>query len=106
MADREIVQDIRAHLAAGTPRPWRPGKTGGSIVADWALHNGHEDTKEHRVYYGGALVAESASPENIALIAAAPDLLDRAAKEIERLQGELDQYMAEAETLRTEEGVA
>lgn len=56
-----------------TPGPWRRGKQGGSVVADVPVPQmGGSDAVE---YYGGHLVAESITPSNAKLIAAAPDLL-------------------------------
>ncbi|WP_440966105.1 hypothetical protein ACL58G_07745 [Massilia sp. GER05] len=61
-----------------TPGPWRAGSgTGGkgSVVSDQLAVGalGGSDAVE---YYGGNLIAESIAPENIPLIAAAPELLD------------------------------
>lgn len=57
-----------------TPGPWRLGKCGGSVVADVPIQDGicGSDCVE---YYGGHLIAESVTPSNAKLIAAAPDLL-------------------------------
>lgn len=56
-----------------TPGPWRRGKQGGSVVADVPVPEmGGSDAVE---YYGGHLVAESITPSNAKLIAAAPDML-------------------------------
>ena len=56
-----------------TPGPWRIGKWGGSVVADAPAPGvGGSDDVEH---YGGHLVAESITPSNAKLIAAAPELL-------------------------------
>lgn len=91
MAD--IVEDIRHVLSLASPRPWRRGKTGDSVVSDEPLHNGHLDPVEHEEYYGGALVAESMSAGNRALIVAAPDLLARAAEVIEGLRRDRAQHL-------------
>jgi hypothetical protein len=57
-----------------TPGPWRIGKQGGSVVADIPIPEiGGSDCIE---YYGGHLVAESITPSNAKLIAAAPDMLE------------------------------
>lgn len=54
--------------------PWRPGKTGGCVVADHPVPEiGGSDAVD---YYGGHLIAESIAPQNVPLIAAAPDLLE------------------------------
>ena len=66
-----------------TPGPWREGKTGGTVVCDTPIGGdmGHDVIE----YYGGHLVAESIGRKaDVALIAAAPDLL--AALEITRGQ--------------------
>jgi hypothetical protein len=57
-----------------TPGPWRIGKQGGSVVADTPVPEmGGSDSLD---YYGGHLIAESITPSNAKLIAAAPELLD------------------------------
>ena len=60
-------------MATRTQGPWRAGKTGGAVVADYPIPE--VDGSGHVEYYGGHLVAESIAPQNIPLIAAAPDLL-------------------------------
>lgn len=60
-----------------TPGPWRAGSgTGGkgSVVSD-QLAVGALNGSDAIEYYGGNLIAESVAPENIQLIAAAPELL-------------------------------
>lgn len=57
-----------------TEGPWRPGKIGGCVVADHPVPEiGGSDEVEH---YGGHLIAESIAPQNVPLIAAAPELLE------------------------------
>ena len=61
-----------------TPGKWKVGKQGSTVVSDsnkYLTLPGaiEEDSKE---YYGGCLIAESISPNNIHLIAAAPDLYE------------------------------
>lgn len=59
-----------------TPGPWRVGRNTSEVVADVpnpGHHSGHNDHVEH---YGGYLIAESILPNNVKLVAAAPDLLD------------------------------
>ena len=57
-----------------TPGPWRRGKIGGCVVADHPVPEiGGSDAVD---YYGGHLIAESIAPQNVPLIAAAPELLD------------------------------
>lgn len=60
-------------MSEHTRGPWRVGKGFGSVVADTPVPevNGSDAVE----YYGGHLVAESISPANARLIAAAPDLL-------------------------------
>jgi hypothetical protein len=55
-----------------TPGPWRVGRNG-AVVADVPIPEmqGSDEVE----YYGGHLVAESITPSNAQLIAAAPDLL-------------------------------
>lgn len=58
-----------------TPGPWKAHKT--MIVSEsneGLTINGSYD-EESKVYYGGYLIAESVSPANASLIAAAPDML-------------------------------
>lgn len=60
-----------------TAGPWRAGSgTGGngSVVSD-QLAVGALGGPDAVDYYGGNLIAESVAPENIPLIAAAPELL-------------------------------
>lgn len=61
-----------------TPGPWRGNRGMGWIVSDSAegitIDGAADDTATQ--YYGGNLIAESVSPNNMPLIAAAPDLLD------------------------------
>lgn len=60
-------------MSLWTPGPWRLGKQGGSVVADVPVPEMHgSDCVE---YYGGHLIAESITPSNAKLIAAAPDLV-------------------------------
>lgn len=55
---------------AHTPGPWRVGRRG-SVVADSPVPQiSGSDAVE---YYGGHLIAESITPSNAALVAAAPD---------------------------------
>ena len=61
-----------------TPGPWRTGKACGAVVADSAEGiriRGAVDADSVE-YYGGNLIGESISPNNIPLIAAAPELLE------------------------------
>ena len=62
-------------MSAHTPGPWRVGACG-SVVADHPIPelSGSDEVE----YYGGHLVAESIAPQNMALIAAAPELLAEA----------------------------
>ena len=46
-----------------TPGPWRRGKWGGSIVADYPVCTIHG--ADEIEYYGGHLIAESVAPQNI-----------------------------------------
>lgn len=87
--DQHLITDIQAVLDGATPLPWRAGRAGGSIVADSAENSGHFDTEESHAFYGGAVVCESVSVENRALIMGAPQLLKRAVDEIERLREEV-----------------
>lgn len=62
-----------------TPGPWRAG-TGrggkvGSVVSN-QLAVGALGGSDAVDYYGGNLIAESIAPENVQLIAAAPELLE------------------------------
>lgn len=58
---------------AHTPGPWRAARLHGAVVADIPILEvpGSDDV----TYYGGHLIAESIAAQNVALIAAAPDLL-------------------------------
>lgn len=73
-----------------TKGPWRigTGKTAlGSVVSDipcQRLEYSDDERASELEYYGGFLVAESITPENRALIAAAPALYD-ACKDAHRL---------------------
>lgn len=60
--------------ATHTPGPWRIGKSYGAVVADHPVPGvrGSDDVKA----YGGHMVGESIARQNLALIAAAPELLD------------------------------
>ncbi len=61
-------------MSKHTPGPWRKG-SGRWVVADSpASLFGVSD--EERRYYEGYLIAESISPENLAIIAAAPEMLE------------------------------
>lgn len=57
-----------------TKGPWRVGKSKESIVSDVRSKDFGNSYLEFKTY-GGFLIAESVSSENIHLIAAAPDLL-------------------------------
>lgn len=61
-------------MSLWTPGPWRIGTHGGSVVSDNLVEHGPNgcDCVE---YYGGHLIAESISPANAKLVAAAPDML-------------------------------
>ncbi|SOE49096.1 hypothetical protein [Orrella dioscoreae] len=56
-----------------TPGPWRIGKPSDSVVAD--VPAAYADDENHK-HYGGYLIAESVSRQNLVLIAAAPELLE------------------------------
>lgn len=60
--------------AAHTPGPWRIGKSHGAVIADHPAPGvrGSDDVEA----YGGHMVAESIAPQNRALVAAAPEVLD------------------------------
>lgn len=61
-------------MSAHTPGPWRKGKWGGSVVTDEPAPGiAGSDAVD---FYGGHLIAESICAPNIAIIAAAPDMLD------------------------------
>ena len=60
-------------MSPHTQGPWRPGKTGGAVVADYPIPE--VGGSEHVEYYGGHLVAESIAPQNVSIIAAAPEML-------------------------------
>lgn len=57
-----------------TRGPWRRGKCCASVVADFAAPGvpGSDATD----YYGGHLIAESVSPSNLDVIAAAPEMYE------------------------------
>jgi len=59
-------------MSSHTPGPWRFGKPSDSVVSDAP----DTRTESHVDYYGGNLIAESISPSNRPIIAAAPELLD------------------------------
>lgn len=67
-------------VANFTKGPWRKGKIAGAIVADYppsmALFPAPEYAEREREYYGGYLIAESISPENVSIICAAPDMYE------------------------------
>lgn len=74
-------------MSKHTQGPWRAGSgTGGkgAVVAD-TLPAGALGGSDAVDYYGGNLIAESIAPENIHLIAAAPELLKCAQDFIEVL---------------------
>lgn len=55
-----------------TPGPWRFGAPRTNAVVSDTPPSAFQGGEDH---YGGCLVAESIAPENLALIAAAPELL-------------------------------
>ena len=55
---------------AYTKPPYRIGKCGGSIVADFPIDEGIRGTDDVG-YYGGFLIAESVTPSNIEFIVTA-----------------------------------
>lgn len=57
-----------------TPGPWVKGKCGGSVVNP-NLKNEEPFGFGCDKFYGGKVICESVSPQNLALICAAPDLL-------------------------------
>ncbi len=57
-----------------TPGPWHIGKCHGAVVSETPVTDGLDN--DHVEVYGGHLVAESISPKNRSVIAAAPDLFD------------------------------
>ena len=57
-----------------TPGPWRIGKVYSSVVCDTEIPQ--FQTAESVDAYGGHLVAESIARENIAIISAAPEMLE------------------------------
>lgn len=73
-AEGAEFDEVPAAVVGFTRGPWRIGKQGGSVVADYPVPgmNGSDATD----YYGGHLIAESITPSNAKLIAAAPDLLE------------------------------
>ena len=64
-----------------TPGPWRIGKAGSSVVCDTEIPQWQTGNEGSLDFYGGHLVAESIAKENLAIIAAAPEMLE-ALKEI------------------------
>lgn len=60
--------------AKHTLGPWRIGKAYGAVVSDHpvTLMRGSDDVEA----YGGHMVAESVAKNNLALVAAAPELLE------------------------------
>lgn len=56
-----------------TPKPWRKG-SGSFIICDRSLP--HIPGNEAMDYYGGRLVCESIAPQDMDIIAAAPELLE------------------------------
>jgi len=57
-----------------TPGPWRASTQRYAVVADHPVPEiGGSDAID---YYGGHLIGESIAPQNIGLIAAAPELLE------------------------------
>lgn len=63
----------RIALTQPTPGPWRVSDKGEAVVADYCTGNDDSDGVK---YYGGHLVCESATQENLHLIAAAPELYE------------------------------
>ena len=61
-----------------TPGPYRAGKFGCSVISDsnegLTIPGAYE--KEAFEYYGGYMIAESVSPNNVSLIAASTELFD------------------------------
>ncbi len=56
-----------------TTGPWRIGKAA-AVVSDHPVPEIHgSDSLD---YYGGHLIAESIAPQNLAIIAASPEMLD------------------------------
>ena len=58
-----------------TPGPWIIGKTGECIINP-GLKNDDPYDEQCDESYGGKLIAESIKPENLPVIAAAPELLE------------------------------
>lgn len=67
-------------MSKHTPGPWTVGYR--VILADHPVADAYSgfSTEEERLYYDGYLIAESVSPSNARLIAAAPLLLAAAQK--------------------------
>lgn len=89
-----------------TPGPWRVGRAG-SVVSDAPVPEmGGSDAIE---FYGSHLIAESITPANAALIAAAPDLLV-CAQDFHEVLRELDQFCecgeADCRTTRVRAAIA
>lgn len=61
-------------MSKHTPGPWQVGRGGGCVIASHPVPGitGTDDIE----YYGGHLVAESITPDNALLIAAADDLYE------------------------------
>lgn len=79
-------------MSKHTPGPWRAGKTGGAVVSDTAIEHGPGgcDCVE---YYGGHLIGESIAKCNVALIAAAPELLHAAKHALESAESVIHEYL-------------
>lgn len=58
-----------------TKGPWRRGRGGRSIVADYPIEGGIQGTDDVEAE-GGHLVAETCAEVNIPLLSAAPELLE------------------------------
>lgn len=87
-AERAAVADL---LATATARPWRQGKASDAVVSDDASGRPRDD-EQALAYYGGGLVAESILGRDRALIAQAPELLERyeaTVRQLERALAEL-----------------
>ena len=55
---------------------WRPGKQPDTVVSDWPGNSPTKDDISFHDFYGGYLVAESIAPENVPVIAAAPEMYE------------------------------